>query len=71
MSNSIKASCWFWLNNGGIYNKYDAKGDINILLIDNEKNNVELVTLAVNGVGHGLSERQSYFNVIKKEWGLE
>ncbi|EPM0026697.1 glycoside hydrolase family 19 protein, partial [Citrobacter farmeri] len=70
MNNAIKASCWFWRNNGGIHKKYDAKGDINIL-IDNENNNVELVTLAVNGGQRGLSERKVYFNAIKKEWGLD
>ena len=70
MSNAIKASCWFWRNNGGIHKKYDARGDINIL-IDNEKNNVELITLAVNGGRNGLPERQGYFDAIKKEWGLE
>lgn len=56
--------------NGGVHKKYNAKGDINIL-IDNEKNNVELVTLAVNGGQNGLPERQTYFESIKKEWGLE
>ncbi|WP_185749275.1 glycoside hydrolase family 19 protein [Pantoea dispersa] len=70
MINAIKASCWFWRNNGGIHKKYDAKGDINIL-IDNEKNNVELITLAVNGGLNGLSERQGYYNSIKKEWDLK
>ncbi|WP_338463800.1 glycoside hydrolase family 19 protein [Franconibacter daqui] len=70
MSNAIKASCWFWRNNGGVHKKYDAKGDINIL-IDNERNNVELITLAVNGGQNGLAERQRYFDAIKKEWGLE
>lgn len=47
-----------------------CSSDLNIL-IDNEKNNVELVTLAVNGGQNGLSERQSYFNAIKKTWGLK
>ncbi|GAB83031.1 hypothetical protein [Shimwellia blattae] len=70
MSYAIKASCWFWRNNGGINKKYGAKGDINIL-IDNEKNNIELITLAVNGGRNGLAERQQYFDAIKKEWGLE
>jgi len=70
MSNAIKASCWFWRNNGGVHKKYDARGDVNIL-IDSEKNNVELITLAVNGGKNGLSERQGYFDAIKKEWGLE
>jgi len=36
MSNAIKASCWFWRNNGGVHKKYDARGDVNIL-IDSEK----------------------------------
>lgn len=44
MVNSIKASCWFWQDNGGVHKKHNAKGDINILI-----DNVELVTLAVNG----------------------
>lgn len=70
MSNAIKASCWFWRNNGGVHKKYDARGDVNIL-IDSEKNNVELITLAVNGGKNGLAERQGYFDAIKKEWGLE
>lgn len=70
MVNAIKASCWFWRNNGGIHKKHNAKGDINIL-IDNEKDNVELVTLAVNGGQNGLDERKSYFELIKKEWGLK
>ncbi|WP_416260557.1 hypothetical protein [Gibbsiella quercinecans] len=57
MDNAIKASCWFWRHNGGVHKKHGAKGDINIL-IDNEKNNVTLVTLAVNGGQNGLSDRQ-------------
>ena len=69
MYNAIDASCWFWRNIGGIYKKYNAKGDINVL-IENEKNNVELVTLAVNGGYNGLSERKKVFFAIKKEWGL-
>jgi len=36
-----------------------------------KKNNVELITLAVNGGKNGLAERQGYFDAIKKEWGLE
>ncbi|WP_337014800.1 glycoside hydrolase family 19 protein [Leclercia sp. AS011] len=69
MSNAIKASCWYWRNNGTIHTKYSAKGDINVL-IDNERDNVQLITLAVNGGGNGLSEREGYFSAIKKEWGL-
>jgi len=67
--NSIRASCWFWRNNGGIHKKYNAKGDINIL-IANEKNNVKLITLAVNGGTNGLEEREGYFRKIKEQWGL-
>ncbi|PIA73905.1 hypothetical protein CDR19_07010 [Ectopseudomonas toyotomiensis] len=70
MFNAIDASCWFWRNNGGVYKKYDAKGDINVL-IEHEKNNVSLVTLAVNGGDNGLIERKSIFEKIKKEWGLK
>lgn len=32
--------------------------------------NVQLITLAVNVGGNGLSEREGYFSAIKKEWGL-
>lgn len=70
MENTIKASAWFWRNNGGIFKKFNANGDINIL-IDNDKNNVELITKAVNGGRNGLPERQKYFDAIKKEWNLE
>lgn len=56
MLNSIKTLCWFWRNNGGVYKKFNARGDINIL-VDNEKNNVRLISLAVNGGENGLAER--------------
>ncbi|RQN40799.1 glycoside hydrolase family 19 protein [Paraburkholderia tropica] len=69
MENAIDASCWFWRHKGGIQKKYDANGDINVL-IDHEKNNVTMVTLAVNGGDNGLKERQALFDRIKKEWGL-
>ena len=70
MYNAIDASCWFWRNKGGISKKYNAKGDINIL-VDNEKNNVDLITLAVNGRDNGISDRIKIFKKIKQEWGLE
>lgn len=70
MFNAIDASCWYWRNNGGVYVKYGAKGDINVL-IDNDRDNVSLVTLAVNGGDNGLPEREELFHLIKKEWGLK
>jgi predicted chitinase len=70
MESTIKASAWFWRNNGGIYKKFDANGDINVL-IDNDENNVNLITKAVNGGANGLAERQKYFDDIKKFWGLK
>lgn len=70
MESAIDASCWYWRNKGAISEKYDARGDINIV-IDHEKNNVRLVALAVNGGHNGLSERQGLFDRIKKEWGLD
>jgi predicted chitinase len=70
MEITIKASAWFWRNNGGISSMFNAKGDINIL-IDNDKNNVKLITKAVNGGNNGLKEREKYFNEIKKIWGLD
>lgn len=33
--------------------------------------NAELITLAVNIGQNGLDERKSYFESIKKEWGLK
>ncbi|ESS38940.1 chitinase class I [Burkholderia cenocepacia] len=69
MENAIDASCWYWRHKGALSEKYEAKGDINIL-IDHEKNNVRLITLAVNGGHNGLPERQELFDRIKKEWGL-
>jgi predicted chitinase len=70
MYNSIDASCWYWRHNGTIHKKHDAKGDIN-KLIAAEKNNVTLITLAVNGGDNGLAERKSLFATIKTEWGLK
>ncbi|WP_392561014.1 glycoside hydrolase family 19 protein [Orbus sturtevantii] len=70
MEYAIDVSCWFWRCHGGLYKKYNAKGDINIL-IDNEKNNVKLVTLAVNGGENGLQHRMNLFNAIKREWELK
>ncbi|VWC77881.1 calcium-binding protein [Burkholderia contaminans] len=69
MENAIDASCWYWRHKGTLSEKYDAKGDINIL-IDHEKNNVTLITLAVNGGDRGLPERKALFERIKKEWRL-
>lgn len=70
MYNSIDCSCWYWRKHGTIQKKHDAKGDIN-KLIAAEKNNVTLITLAVNGGDNGLHERQENFDKIKKEWKLE
>ncbi|CAD6556673.1 hypothetical protein LMG27952_06166 [Paraburkholderia hiiakae] len=70
MENAIDASCWFWRHKGGIQKKYDAKGDINVL-IEHEKNNVAMITLAVNGGHNGLGERQALFDKIKNVWGLK
>lgn len=70
MFNAIDASCWYWRNNGGVYVKYGAKGDINVLIY-NDRDNVSLVTLAVNGGDNGLPEREELFHLIKKEWGLK
>ena len=69
MFNSIDVSCWYWRNNGGVHIKHNAKGDINVL-IEHEKNNVDLITLAVNGGSNGLAERKEIFATIKKEWNL-
>ena len=69
MYNSIDASCWYWRKHGTIQKKHDAKGDIN-KLIAAEKDNVALITLAVNGGSNGLPERIQHFNAIKAEWKL-
>ncbi|WP_324041222.1 glycoside hydrolase family 19 protein [Aeromonas caviae] len=70
MANAIEASCWYWRFNGAVHKKFDAKGDINIL-VDNDRDNVKLITLAVNGGDNGLLDRMKYFNLIKTEWGLD
>ena len=67
--NAIDVSCWYWRNKGAVSRRYNAQGDINIL-IDNEPDNVKLVTLAVNGGENGLHERAHIFELIRKEWGL-
>jgi predicted chitinase len=45
------------------------RGDINVL-INNEPDNVNLVTLAVNGGDNGLHERVKIYEAIRKEWEL-
>ena len=70
MYNAIDVSCWYWRNRGAIYKKYGAKGDINIL-IDNDKYNVRLITLAVNGGNNGLEDRKNIFMKILKKWRLQ
>lgn len=37
--------------------RFDVNGDINVL-VDNDKNNVRLITKTVNGGNNGLAERQ-------------
>lgn len=69
MYNSIDCSCWYWRRHGTIHKKHDAKGDIN-KLVDAEKDNVTMITLAVNGGDNGLAERIEHFNAIKAEWKL-
>nr|WP_262376915.1 glycoside hydrolase family 19 protein [Pseudomonas sp. WS 5059] len=69
MFNAIDVSCWYWRNKGAASRRYNARGDINILM-DNEPDNVKLVTLAVNGGENGLHERAQIFELIRKEWGL-
>jgi predicted chitinase len=68
--NAIDASCWYWRKNGTISQLYDAKGDINIL-IDNDRDNVTLVTKAVNGGSNGLDERKRLYKEIVKAMNLE
>lgn len=69
MLDAIDVSCWYWRYNGGVSGKYNARGNINIL-VDNEPDNVQLVTLAVNGGSNGLREREKIYEAIKREWGL-
>jgi predicted chitinase len=70
MFNAIDVSCWYWRRNGAVSRKYNARGDINVL-INNEPDNVSLVTLAVNGGDNGLHERVKIYEAIRKEWGLK
>ena len=69
MFNAIDVSCWYWRFSGAVTRKYDARGDINVL-VDHEPGNVQLVTRAVNGGDNGLHERMKIYEEIRKEWGL-
>ncbi len=69
MFNAIDVSCWYWRHNGAVSRRHNARGDINIL-IDNEPDNVRLVTLAVNGGDNGLHERVKIYEAIREEWEL-
>ncbi len=70
MEYAIDVSCWYWRHKGAIHKKYNAKGDINTL-IDHDKKNVKLITLAVNGGHNGLADRERIFNMILHEWRLK
>ncbi|WP_223515520.1 glycoside hydrolase family 19 protein [Pseudomonas sp. GL-R-26] len=69
MFDAIDVSCWYWRHNGAVSRRHNARGNINIL-IDNEPDNVRLVTLAVNGGDNGLHERVKIYEAIREEWGL-
>jgi predicted chitinase len=69
MYDAIDVSCWYWRHSGAVSQKYNARGDINVL-VDNEPSNVKLITLAVNGGSNGLQERADIYEAIRKEWGL-
>lgn len=74
MKNAIDASCWYWRNTGAVSQKFNSKGDINIL-IDNARDDVTLVSQSVNGgrYGHanGLAERKRLYKEIAKAMNLE
>lgn len=70
MLNSIDESCWDWRHKGEVSKRYEAQGDVNIL-IDHEPNNLKLVTSAVNGGDNGLRERREIFDAIRDEWELK
>lgn len=73
IENAIDVSCYFWRNLGTLQNKYNCNGDINIL-IDNEPNDVSLISQGVNGgrYGHanGLEKRKEIFMKIVTEFNL-
>lgn len=69
MFNAIDVSYWHWRHRGAVNRLYNARGDVNIL-INNELDNVRLVTRAVNGGENGLHERTKIFELICREWGL-
>ncbi|EOX3446658.1 type VI secretion system tip protein TssI/VgrG [Vibrio cholerae] len=70
---AVESACIYWRHWGGLSKKFNANGDINIL-IDNAPNDVELISQAVNGgsYGHsnGLDDRIDKFNKIKNNLGL-
>lgn len=70
---AVESACIYWRHWGALSKKFNANGDINIL-IDNAPNDVELISPAVNGgsYGHsnGLDDRIDKFNKIKNSLGL-
>ncbi|EOW9469441.1 type VI secretion system tip protein TssI/VgrG [Vibrio cholerae] len=70
---AVESACIYWRHWGALSKKFNANGDINIL-IDNAPNDVELISQAVNGgsYGHsnGLDDRIDKFNKIKNSLGL-
>ncbi|HAS3561688.1 TPA: type VI secretion system tip protein VgrG [Vibrio cholerae] len=70
---AVESACIYWRHWGALSKKFNANGDINIL-IDNAPNDVELISQAVNGgsYGHsnGLDDRIDKFNKIKNNLGL-
>ncbi|KQA21243.1 hypothetical protein AAY54_06495 [Vibrio metoecus] len=73
MNYAVESACIYWRHWGALSKKFNANGDINIL-IDNAPNDVELISQAVNGgsYGHsnGLDDRIDKFNKIKNSLGL-
>ncbi|MEF3021465.1 type VI secretion system tip protein TssI/VgrG [Vibrio mimicus] len=70
---AVESACIYWRHWGALSKKFNANGDVNIL-IDNAPNDVELISQAVNGgsYGHsnGLDDRIDKFNKIKNNLGL-
>lgn len=66
---AVESACWYWRTKGALSSKFNAQGDINII-VDNAPNDVNLVSQAVNvgqyGQSNGLEERIEYFNKLKK-----
>ncbi|MCG6420021.1 hypothetical protein K6U51_18580, partial [Vibrio fluvialis] len=70
---AVESACMYWRNWGALSKKFNANGDINVL-IDNAPDDIKLVSQAVNGGNYGssngLEDRMNKFDKLKVYFGL-